>query len=102
MKPWAITCTLFCLLKAFNPDIAVIGDFIGVSRSNHLNPDPALQLHESEVVAVQAIVDLYARADFFCSYGEVVTLLRKAYRQVPRFFEEPVRSLISIQKDWLC
>jgi hypothetical protein len=46
--------------KVFKPDIAVIGDFIGVSGSNHVNPDPALQMHESEVVAFQAIVDPYA------------------------------------------
>jgi hypothetical protein len=60
--------------KVFNPDIVVIGDFIGISGSNHVTPDPALQMHESEVVAFQAIVDPYARADFFFSDGEVVTL----------------------------
>jgi len=57
--------------KVFNPDIAVIGNFLGTSGRSPGNPDPgkALELHESEV-ALQAIVDPYARADFFLSFGE--------------------------------
>src|SRR5207249_2018379 len=55
--------------KVFNPDIAVIGDFLGAAGSNKLNPDTALEMHESEA-AFQAIVDPYARADFFFSFGE--------------------------------
>jgi len=63
--------------KVFNPDIAVIGDFLGAAGSNAVQPDPfgpgthpnALQLHESEA-AFQAVVDPYARADFFISFGE--------------------------------
>jgi hypothetical protein len=64
--------------KVFNPDIAVIGDFLGAAGSNPLQPDPfalgadhpnALQLHESEA-SFQAVVDPYARADFFISFGE--------------------------------
>jgi hypothetical protein len=79
MKPCTIACPFFygnatASSKVFNRDIALIGDFIGVSGSNHLTPDPALQMHESEVVAFQAIVDPYARADIFFSYSEVVTL----------------------------
>src|SRR5262249_43746473 len=35
--------------KIFNPDIAVIGDFISATGSNKVNPDPAFQMHESEV-----------------------------------------------------
>jgi hypothetical protein len=56
--------------KVFNPDIAVIGDFLGAAGVNH-NPDapPSLQMHESEA-AFQAVVDPYARADFFISFGE--------------------------------
>jgi hypothetical protein len=72
MKPWTIPCTFFygdgtAPSKVFNPDIAVIGDFIGVSGSNRVTPDPALEMHESEVAAFQAIVDPYAGADFFFS-----------------------------------
>src|SRR5216684_1126565 len=31
--------------KVFNPDIAVIGDFLGAAGSNKVNPDPALEMH---------------------------------------------------------
>jgi hypothetical protein len=63
--------------KVFNPDMAVIGDFLGAVGTNKVQPDPfgpgthpnALQLHESEA-AFQAVVDPYARADFFISFGE--------------------------------
>jgi hypothetical protein len=55
--------------KVFNPDMAVIGDFLGAGGSNTVNPAPALAMHESEA-SFQAIVDPYARADFFLSFGE--------------------------------
>jgi hypothetical protein len=55
--------------KVFNPDMAVIGDFLGATGRNPLHPDPALELHESEA-SFQAVVDPYARADFFISFGE--------------------------------
>lgn len=57
--------------KVFNPDIAVIGNFLGTGGRSPGNPDPgkALELAESEL-ALQAIIDPYARADFFLSFGE--------------------------------
>jgi hypothetical protein len=55
--------------KVFNPDMAVIGDFLGAAGTNRTNPNPALEMHESEA-AFQAVVDPYARADFFISFGE--------------------------------
>ena len=55
--------------KIFNPDIAVIGDFLAAAGRNLANPDPALEMHESEA-SFQAVVDPYARADFFISFGE--------------------------------
>ncbi|MCX6543632.1 MAG: hypothetical protein NTV05_04365 [Acidobacteria bacterium] len=57
--------------KVFNPDISAIGNFLGTGGNSTGNPDPgkALELHESEI-ALQAIVDPYARADFFLSFGE--------------------------------
>src|SRR5204862_6062120 len=55
--------------KVFNPDMAVIGDFLGATGRNRVHPDPALELHESEA-SFQAVVDPYARADFFISFGE--------------------------------
>ena len=62
--------------KVFNPDMAVIGDFLGtlgrtknIDPANGVTPDPLLQMHESEA-SFQAVVDPYARADFFISFGE--------------------------------
>jgi hypothetical protein len=55
--------------KVFNPDMAVIGDFLGAAGRNLVDPQPALEMHESEA-AFQAVVDPYARADFFISFGE--------------------------------
>lgn len=55
--------------KIFNPDIAVIGNFLGAVGRNTVNPSPALELPESEAT-FQAIVDPYARADFFFAFGE--------------------------------
>jgi hypothetical protein len=49
--------------------MAVIGDFVGATGKNQVRPDPVLQMHESEA-SFQAIVDPYARADFFVSFGE--------------------------------
>jgi hypothetical protein len=55
--------------KVFNPDMAVIGNFLGAAGKNGVSPEPALQMSESEM-SLQAIVDPYARADFFISFGE--------------------------------
>jgi len=72
--------------KVFNPDIAVIGDFLGALGKNDLHPDPfgpgdsprALQMHESEA-SFQAVVDPYARGDFFISFGEEGVELEEGY-----------------------
>jgi type II secretory pathway pseudopilin PulG len=64
--------------KIFNPDIAVIGDFLGDAGRNTVDPSPALEMHESEA-AFQAIVDPYARADFFFSFGEEGVGLEEGY-----------------------
>jgi hypothetical protein len=68
--------------KVFNPDIAVIGDFLGAIGSNKVNPDPALQMHESEA-SFQAIIDPYARADFFLSFGQEGVELEEGYITFP-------------------
>lgn len=54
--------------KYFNPDTAVIGNFLGAAGHNDVNPSPALEMHESEV-SFQAIIDPYARADFYVAFG---------------------------------
>src|SRR4051812_8676388 len=64
--------------KALNPDISVIGDFIGAVGKNQINPTPSLQMHESEV-GLQAIIDPYARGDFFISFGEEGVNLEEGY-----------------------
>ena len=55
--------------KIFNPDMAVIGNFVGAAGRNVVAPQPALALPESEA-SFQAVVDPYARAEFFVSFGE--------------------------------
>ena len=60
--------------RLLNPDIGMIGNFIsatGQSRggSDALAPVPFMTLQESEA-SFQAIVDPYARADFFLAIGE--------------------------------
>jgi hypothetical protein len=54
--------------KVFNPDMSVIGNFIGLGGRNPFNAEPALQLTETEM-ALQAVIDPYARADFFLAAG---------------------------------
>src|SRR4051812_4862774 len=68
--------------KVFNPDMAVIGDFLGAFGRNNVNPDPAFQMHESEV-SFQAVVDPYARADFFLSFGEEGVELEEGFITFP-------------------
>src|SRR6185369_5346718 len=68
--------------KVFNPDMAAIGDFIGVGGKNKVQPSPALEMHESEV-ALQAILDPYARADFFISFCEHGVDLEEGYLTFP-------------------
>ncbi len=70
--------------KVFNPDIAVIGDFLGAvgkpntDPANGILPLPLFEMHESEA-AFQAVVDPYARADFFISFGEEGVDLEEGY-----------------------
>jgi hypothetical protein len=70
--------------KALNPDISVIGDFIGAIGNPNtpplatLQPFPSLQMHESEI-GLQAIIDPYARGDFFLSFGETGVEVEEGY-----------------------
>jgi hypothetical protein len=54
--------------KVFNPDIAVIGDFLGAAGKSPGGGEPSLEMHEAEAT-FQAVVDPYARADFFFAFG---------------------------------
>ena len=68
--------------KVFNPDTAVIGNFLGAGGKNEVRPTPALELPESEV-SFQAIVDPYARADFFLSFGEQGVSVEEGFLTFP-------------------
>src|SRR5258708_2515510 len=68
--------------KSLNPDIAVIGDFLGAAGNSAGRPTPSFEMHESEL-ALQAILDPYARADFFISFGEQGVSLEEGYITFP-------------------
>lgn len=60
--------------RLLNPDVGIIGNFIGATGesrggSEAVAPSPFLTLQETEA-SFQAIVDPYARADFFLAIGE--------------------------------
>jgi hypothetical protein len=64
--------------KLLNPDISLIGDFVGAAGHNNVSPGKSLEMHESEV-GMQAIIDPYARADAFLSFGEEGVNVEEAY-----------------------
>ena len=64
--------------KVFNPDISVIGDFITAAGNPADRYTPSLEMHESEV-GFQAIIDPYARGDFFFTFGEQGVSLEEGY-----------------------
>ncbi len=75
------------LAKILNPDVSVIGDFLGAMGPSNVpkelvdlgrGPLPMLEMHESEL-GLQAIVDPYARADFFLSFGETGVNVEEGY-----------------------
>ena len=53
--------------KIFNPDIAVVGNFLGAAGRNPIRRQ-TLELNEAEAT-FQAVVDPYARADFFLAFS---------------------------------
>jgi hypothetical protein len=68
--------------KIFNPDIAVIGNFVGVGGKNDVRPEQSLAMREAEA-SFQAIVDPYARADFFMAFAEEGVDLEEGYVTFP-------------------
>lgn len=69
--------------KVFNPDIAVVGNFLGAAGRND-SPDapPSLQMQEAEA-SFQAIVDPYARGDFFLTLGPDEVGIEEGYITFP-------------------
>jgi hypothetical protein len=70
------------LSKIFNPDIAVIGNFLGAAGDNPVNPAPAFEMSEAEAT-FQAVVDPYARADFFFSFSPEGVEIEEGYLTFP-------------------
>ena len=68
--------------KALNPDIGMIGNLVTAIGRNTINPPKSLSLQESEM-SVQAIVDPYARADFFLAFGEQGVEVEEGYVTFP-------------------
>jgi hypothetical protein len=68
--------------KVFNPDIAVIGNLVGTAGSNHASASPSIDMREAEV-SFQAVVDPYARADFFVTFGPEGAGLEEGYITFP-------------------
>ena len=73
--------------KVFNPDIGIIGNFVGATGesrggSRTIAPTPLATLQESEL-SLQAIVDPYARADFFLAIGEEGIEVEEGYVSFP-------------------
>jgi hypothetical protein len=68
--------------KIFNPDIAVIGNFLGAVGENDVSPAPAFEMNEAEAT-FQAVVDPYARADFFFSFSPEGVEIEEGYLTFP-------------------
>ena len=68
--------------KVFNPDIAAIGDFIGAAGKSPGGGEPSLSMHEAEL-SFQAIVDPYARADVFLTFGPEGAGIEEAFMTFP-------------------
>jgi len=64
--------------KVFNPDISVVGNFLGAAGGNPIRPVPALELSEAEA-GFQAVIDPYARGDIFLAFGPEGVELEEAY-----------------------
>ncbi|MFY9551075.1 MAG: hypothetical protein WAU32_07995, partial [Thermoanaerobaculia bacterium] len=62
----------------FNPAIAVIGNFLATAGRNPVDNQPSFQSKESEI-SFQAVVDPYARADFFVSISNAGVELEEGY-----------------------
>ena len=68
--------------KVFNPDIAAIGDFIGAAGKSPGGGEPSLELHEAEL-SFQAVVDPYARADVYLTFGPHEVGVEEAFITFP-------------------
>jgi len=68
--------------KIFNPDISAIGNFVGAAGPSPGGGEPSLNMQEAEL-SFQAVVDPYARADFFVTLGPDEVALEEGYITFP-------------------
>jgi hypothetical protein len=68
--------------KFFNPDMAAIGNFVGAAGPSPGGGEPSLNMQEAEF-SFQAVVDPYARADFFFTAGSEGVELEEGYITFP-------------------
>ena len=68
--------------KVFNPDIAAIGNFVGAVGQSPEGGVPSLNMQEAEL-SFQAVVDPFARADFFVTLGPDEVALEEGYITFP-------------------
>ena len=66
----------------FNPDISAIGNFVGAAGPTPGGGEPSLNMQEAEL-SFQAVVDPYARADFFIAAGPDEVALEEGYVTFP-------------------
>src|SRR5262249_9375392 len=80
--------------KVFNPDIAVIGNFQAAIGSPGNDGQPSLEMREAEA-SFQAVVDPYARADFFLTFGPEGAGIEEGYLTFPTL---PAKLLMKVGK----
>jgi hypothetical protein len=68
--------------KVFNPDIAAIGNFVGAAGPSPGGGEPSLNMQEAEL-SFQAVIDPYARADFFVTLSPDAVALEEGYITFP-------------------
>ena len=68
--------------KVFNPDIGAVGNFVGAAGRSPGGGEPSLNMQEAEL-AFQAVVDPFARADFFVTLGPDEVALEEGYITFP-------------------
>ena len=68
--------------KVFNPDVSAIGNFVGAAGKSPGGGEPSLNMQEAEV-SFQAVVDPYARADFFITLSPEEVALEEGYITFP-------------------
>ena len=68
--------------KMFNPDMAAIGNFVGAAGKSPGGGEPSLNMQEAEL-SFQAVVDPYARGDFFVTVGPDEVALEEGFITFP-------------------